>query len=171
MRIYLLSAFVLLAACGKQEAPPPAPKAAAPASAPVTTEDAPAANPDYVVDEPLPPFDEGGGRPQLVAQAAVSSGGGTMFLYEAPDGTRLLRFEDLNVSATPDLEVVLTQSAAPTSDDFAEAIRIGALKGARGNQNYLVSSKIVLKPLQSVAVISRPQGAVIAFAPLTAPKK
>lgn len=159
-----------LAACNRQESPAAAPKAAAPASAPIVAADAPAAPADYVVDEPLPPFDEGGGRPRLVAQSTVSTGG-MMFLYEANDGTRLLRFEDLSVAAAPDLEIVLTKSATPTLADFAGAVSVGALKGARGNQNYLVSSKVALKSLQTVAVISRGQNAVIAVAPLTPPKK
>jgi len=161
---------LFLAACGKTEAPAvPAGAPTAPPSAAVETPEVPALNPDYVVDEPLPPFDEGGGRPSLVAQSAVSSGG-QMSLYEAPDGTRLLRFEDLSVAAAPDLEVVLSKSAAPSAEDFAAAISLGALKGARGNQNYLVSSKLALKPLQTVAVISRSQNVVLATAPLIPPK-
>ncbi len=158
---------LLLAACSKQDAPP-ATSSTLPASAPVETAEVPSANPEYVVDEPLPPFDEGGGRPRLVAQSAISSGG-MMFLYEAPDGTRLLRFEDLSVERAPDLEIILTRAKAPTSGDFSDAISLGALKGVRGNQNYLVSRKIVLGPMQAVAVISRQQNAVIAVAPLTAP--
>ncbi|MEK6806139.1 MAG: DM13 domain-containing protein [Pseudomonadota bacterium] len=170
MNLRTLLPALLLAACTPPDPAPvvtPTPPAA---GAPVASVDAPATHPDYVVDEPLPPFDEGGGRPRLVAQSAISSGG-SMVLYEAGDGTRLLRFEDLNVNAAPELEVVLTKSATPTAADFADAIRVGALKGVRGNQNYLVSSKVALAARQAVAVISRQQGTVIAFAPLTAPKK
>ena len=94
----------------------------------------PVPNPDAGGDGPLPPSDEGGGQPKLVARSAVSSGG-QMFLYEAADGTRLLRFEDLSVGSAPDLEVVLPRSAAPTAADLDSAVAIRAPNGARGNQN------------------------------------
>ena len=65
-------------------------------------------------------------------------GTGTVLLYRQPDGSHVIRFEDLEVSNGPDLLVILSQ--APLVNDraaysAAEYLSLGDLKGNKGNQN------------------------------------
>lgn len=91
---------------------------------------------DFAVDEPLPPFDEGfDGIPELVARGefvgiAPSEAVGQVQLYAISDGSYLLRLENLRVSNDVDLQLRLRTATA--------AIKLGALKGTSGNQNYLI---------------------------------
>jgi hypothetical protein len=92
-----------------------------------------------------PPVD-----PVVVGSGAFVSGEhsttGKALLIQAPDGTRMLRLEDLKTSNGPDLRVYLS-SAAPNAswgafdDDFVE---LGKLKGNIGSQNYDVPSGVDL---------------------------
>ncbi len=63
-------------------------------------------------------------------------GRGTASLYDLPDGSRLLRFEELDAGPGPDLDVYLVPRADARS--LSGAIRIAGLTAERGNQNYTV---------------------------------
>lgn len=85
-------------------------------------------------------------------------GTGTVLVYRQPDGSHVLRFEDLDVSNGPDLLVIL--SASPLVDDrgaysAAEYFSLGDLKGNKGNQNYEVPTEINLDDFQTVAIWCR----------------
>lgn len=94
------------------------------------------ANNDFAVDEPLPPFDEGfDGPPAIVANGefegvAPVTAIGQVQLYAIPDGTYLLRLENLRVTGGSDLQLRLMSGA--------RSLKLGVLKGSSGNQNYLV---------------------------------
>lgn len=85
-------------------------------------------------------------------------GTGTVLVYRQPDGSHVVRFEDLEVSNGPDLLVIL--SASPLVDDRAaysevEYLSLGDLKGNKGNQNYLVPAEVNLDDYQTVAIWCR----------------
>ena len=81
-----------------------------------------------------------------------------MLVYRQPDGSHVIRFEDLEVSNGPDLLVILSQ--APLVNDraaysAAEYLSLGDLKGNKGNQNYEVPTEINLGDYQTVAIWCR----------------
>ena len=85
-------------------------------------------------------------------------GTGTVLVYRQPDGSHVIRFEDLDVSNGPDLLVIL--SASPLVDDrgaysATEYFSLGDLKGNKGNQNYEVSADVNLDDFQTVAIWCR----------------
>ena len=85
-------------------------------------------------------------------------GTGTVLVYRQPDGSHVIRLEDLEVSNGPDLLVILSQ--APLVNDraaysAAEYLSLGDLKGNKGNQNYEVPAEINLGDYQTVAIWCR----------------
>ncbi len=85
-------------------------------------------------------------------------GTGTVLVYRQPDGSHVLRFEDLDVSNGPDLLVIL--SASPLVDDrgaysAVDYFSLGDLKGNKGNQNYEVPVEVNLDEFQTVAIWCR----------------
>ena len=85
-------------------------------------------------------------------------GTGTVLVYRQPDGSHVVRFENLDVSNGPDLLVIL--SAAPLVNDraaysAAEYLSLGDLKGNKGNQNYVVPADVNLGDYQTVAIWCR----------------
>ena len=85
-------------------------------------------------------------------------GAGTVLVYRQPDGSHVVRFEDLEVSNGPDLLVIL--SASPLVDDraaYSEVayLSLGDLKGNIGNQNYVVPAEVNLEDYQTVAIWCR----------------
>ena len=85
-------------------------------------------------------------------------GTGTVLVYRQPDGSHVIRFENLDVSNGPDLLVIL--SASPLVDDrgaysAVEYLSLGDLKGNQGNQNYEVSADVSLDDFQTVAIWCR----------------
>jgi len=90
--------------------------------------------------------------------ATLPAGTGTVLVYRQPDGSHVVRFEDLDVSNGPDLLVIL--SAAPLVDDraaYSEVayLSLGDLKGNQGNQNYVVPAEVNLEDYQTVAIWCR----------------
>lgn len=58
---------------------------------------------------------------------------GEVFIIEAEDGSKFLRFENFKVSNGPDLYVYLA-----TDETASDYVSLGKLKGNIGNQNYLI---------------------------------
>lgn len=75
---------------------------------------------------------------------------GTIRSVEAEDGT-YLRFEEFETTNGPDLFVYLTKPGPETT----EGIRLGALKGNTGNQNYLVPADVDLSEYSTVVIWCR----------------
>ena len=78
---------------------------------------------------------------------------GTALIAELPDGSRVLRLEDLASLDGPDLKVVLT----PASGDYsalgdAGYVTLGALKATHGNQNYAIPADLDLATANSVVI-------------------
>jgi hypothetical protein len=116
-----------------------APAAAEPAveDEPATTA-APPATEAPVEEEPPPPPPPSGpvllGAGQFVGLAG-HSGTGDAGIFQNPDRSLVLRFENFDIEHGPDLEVYLVPGPDQTS--LAEgSIHLGALKGNVGDQNY-----------------------------------
>lgn len=180
--IFFLSLALVLNACSKQQpAPEPAEGTTAPtattpvpATAPEAEAEAAGARQDVAIDEPLPPFEEDSGivmasRSPLKPADASLAISGDVFLYEAPDGSRLVRLENLKTPRELRVDVALSRSANPGSAEAAEARVIGGLKGSSGNMNYLLEGGYDLKGVQSFVLLEHGQPRVLAAAPFSKP--
>lgn len=93
---------------------------------------------------------------------------GIASLVELPDGSSLIRFEDLDVENGPDLRIYLSTAPADgppdaLDDDF---IDLGELKGNQGNQNYAIPAGTDLSRYQSVSIWCRRFSVGFAVAPI-----
>ena len=83
---------------------------------------------------------------------------GTVRILELPDGSRVLRIEDLDTDNGPDLKVWLTD--APVIDgpdgwfvfDDGQYADLGSLKGNKGSQNYAIPADADLAELTSLSI-------------------
>ncbi|CAM03773.1 electron transfer DM13 [Saccharopolyspora erythraea NRRL 2338] len=128
------------------EALPPRPAPTAPA------------NPSSTGTPPPPSPAEPAGPVELATGAFVTQEHkttGTARVLSLPDGTRLLRLENLATSDGPDLHVWLTdQTAGGTWGKYDDGrhVTLGPLKGTHGNQNYPLPPDADLHGLTSVVV-------------------
>ena len=91
------------------------------------------------------------GAGQFVGLAG-HSGTGDAGLFENPDGSLVLRFENFDIENGPDLEVYLVPGADQTS--LADgSIHLGALEGNIGDQNYELPPETVLAPGPHTALV------------------
>jgi hypothetical protein len=113
------------------------------------------------LEEDMPPMDE----PVILVQGAfnefdaVHRGEGAATIYELPDGSRVLRLEDFQVTNGPQLHVILTRGV-PTNildrEASANHLDLGALKGNIGSQNYKIPSDVNLDEFQAVVIYCVP---------------
>ena len=96
-------------------------------------------------------------------------GSGQATIYQLPNGTRVLRFEQFQVTNGPDLRVLLSRHPAPTSRGDLEArgyIELDRLKGNIGDQNYVIPEGTDVAAQQSVVIYCRPFHVVFSVAQL-----
>jgi hypothetical protein len=82
-------------------------------------------------------------------------GEGTAKIYQLPDGSRMIRLENFFVSINSDLEIRLSQLAAPKSTDEVEKApfkTVAPLKATVGNMNYDVPADIDLSQYKSIVI-------------------
>ncbi len=105
-------------------------------------------------EEPPPPPAAGPvllGAGRFVGLAG-HSGTGDAGLFQSPEGSLVLRFENFDIQNGPDLEVYLVPGADQTS--LAEgSIHLGALKGNVGDQNYELPEGTELAPGSYTALV------------------
>jgi hypothetical protein len=83
---------------------------------------------------------------------------GTVAVLRLPDGSRILRLENLATSDGPDLKVWLSDAAVVPGRkgwhvfDDGEYHSLGSLKGNHGNQNYVIPKDVELGDFRSVAI-------------------
>ena len=80
---------------------------------------------------------------------------GTARIYRLPDGRHAVRLEDFFVTANIDLELRLSELAAPrTTDEAVKApfARVSFLKATLGSMNYLIPPEIDLSRYKSVVI-------------------
>lgn len=103
-------------------------------------------------------------EPQVVASGSfididpIHGAVGTATIYQLPDGSHVLRFEDFRSKNGPDLHVYLS-TETPTST-FAglgpDEVHLGALKGNVGNQNYEIPADVDVSLYKSAVIYCRP---------------
>jgi hypothetical protein len=138
-----------------------------------------AVNPDTLVPQ------EQQATPQMTDPTTVARGiftkidtlhwaEGDVALYQLPDNTRILRFENFRSSKGPTLHVILTRAAKPrdpTEPDKpnevgTDYIDLGELKGNVGGQNYSVPPEVDLATYQGVVIYSMRLNSVFSSAAL-----
>ena len=88
---------------------------------------------------------------------------GTVRLIPQPDGTTVLRLENLNTSNGPDVKVVLS----PDPDGYASgSVTLASLKGNKGSQNYVIPADVDLGSIRSVVLWCKRFNVDFAVAPL-----
>ncbi|MEU6103582.1 DM13 domain-containing protein [Streptomyces flaveolus] len=105
--------------------------------------------------------------PVPAAPRAVASGelishehstSGTVRLVRLPDGTHILRLENLDTSNGPDLRVWLTDAPVKKGEagwhvfDDGRYLSLGKLKGNKGDQNYALPEGTDLARFTSVSI-------------------
>jgi hypothetical protein len=130
------------------------PVTAAPPSTEPVREEPSATEPPTEVEPSLPPPPSGPvllGAGQFVGLAG-HAGTGDAGIFENPDGSLVLRFENFDIENGPDLEVYLVPGPDQTS--LAEgSIHLGALKGNIGDQNYDLPPGTELAPGAYTALV------------------
>jgi hypothetical protein len=95
-------------------------------------------------------------RGELIAHEHESSG--SVLVLELPDGSRVLRLEDLDTSNGPDLQVWITDAPVIAGRDgwhvFDDGshVDLGELKGNIGSSNYPLPPEVDLAQLSSVSI-------------------
>jgi len=96
------------------------------------------------------------GTPVILSTGSFISGehdtSGTALLVALPDGSLVVRFEDLDTSNGPDLRVVLSTDDASDAWKYDSRHILGELKGNIGDQNYSIPSDVDLTQFGSVVV-------------------
>jgi len=113
--------------------------------------------------------------PQILASGNIYpldyEGEGQAALYRQPDGSHLLRLENLNVENGPDLRVYLVGidpvPISVGSDAIAGYADLGALKGNVGNQNYEIPNNIEVSQFKSLVIWCNAFSVPFVAAPLT----
>ena len=98
-------------------------------------------------------------------------GSGQATICRGPDGSHLLRLENLDVTNGPDLRVILTPHENPTGrDDVKEPgyVELGKLKGNQGNQNYPIPDDVDVSSQSSVVIYCKPFHVIFSVAVLQA---
>ena len=97
-------------------------------------------------------------------------GEGSATLYELPDGSHVLRFEDFRVTNGPDLRVLLAVHPDPQARNEVQGpgyVELGKLKGNIGNQNYPLPDGLSPDDYGSVVIYCKPFHVVFSVAPLS----
>lgn len=140
--------------------------------------------PDVTTDEEMPDGGSGpgGGLVKPTAPVEVNAvasgefedaddvhqGSGTATIYTLEDGSKILRFEDFEVTNGPDLRVLLASAEKPTtSDELGDYIELAGLKGNIGAQNYEIPADVDLSLYSSVVIYCKPFHVVFSVATLS----
>ncbi len=96
------------------------------------------------------------GLPVVLSSGSFVSGEhtttGTALVVALPDGSLVVRFEDLDTSNGPDLRVVLSTDAASDSFQYEGRKTLEELKGNIGDQNYSLGADVDLTQYRSVVI-------------------
>lgn len=120
-------------------------------------------------EPPLPAMASGRVLGQGDFYDVEKNGKGTARLYQLADGTRALRFEDLEVNQNTDLFVWLNTAANPKTSSDAVAGDywvLGNLKSTVGSQNYVIPADIPVDRVRSIVIWCQPVAIAYAAAAL-----
>lgn len=90
-------------------------------------------------------------------------GSGAAAIFQQGD-TRVLRFENFQVTNGPDLHVLLVENIAGGAGEMGTYIDLGSLKGNVGNQNYEIPADVDLSQFSGVMIYCMPFHVVFATA-------
>jgi hypothetical protein len=97
-------------------------------------------------------------RASLVGQDTLRQGEGSVVIYQAADGSYLVRFEDFVITPGPDLRVILSVVQNPQTIEDVQAggldYELGVLRGVSGNQNYAAPAELDLRQYRSIVIFS-----------------
>ena len=100
---------------------------------------------------------------------AFHRGSGTATIYRTPDGSEVVRLEDLDVTNGPALHVVLSTHPDPERSQQVKQegyVDLGDLKGNKGNQNYPIPAGVDTSIHKSVVIYCYPFAVVFSVATL-----
>ena len=129
--------------------------------------------PDKMMDDPMPESADSGPTVvfmgQFVDADSFHQGSGGATIYQQPDGSHVLRFENFEVTNGPDLHVLLVENPAPVSRDdiMTGYVDLGSLKGNVGNQNYEIPAGTDVSKYKSVVIYCMPFHVVFSTATLS----
>lgn len=127
--------------------------------------------PDKKMAEAMP---ETAAEPKVLQQGqfkdadSFHKGSGNATIYQLPDGSQVLRFEDFSTTNGPDLHVLLASHPNPVSqaEVMENYIDLGSLKGNIGNQNYEIPADVDPSQFKSVIIYCMPFHVIFATASL-----
>ena len=96
-------------------------------------------------------------------------GSGKATVYRGPDGSHLLRLENLDVTNGPSLHVILSPHQDPMRvSEIKDGgfVDLGKLKGNQGNQNYEIPDDVDIQAYKSVVIYCKPFQVIFSVAPL-----
>ena len=102
-------------------------------------------------------------------QDSFHKGSGEATIFRGPDGSLLLRLENLRVTNGPDLHVILSPHPDPGDQGELKGpgyIDLGKLKGNRGNQNYEIPDEVDVAATGSVVIYCKPFHVIFSVASL-----
>lgn len=102
-------------------------------------------------------------------QDSFHRGSGQATIYRVPDGSHLLRLEDLDVTNGPDLRVILTPHRNPNMKSDVHApgyVELAKLKGNKGNQNYPIPDNVNIGAQRTVVIYCKPFSVIFSTAVL-----
>ena len=102
-------------------------------------------------------------------QDSFHKGSGEATIFRGPDGSLLLRLENLRVTNGPDLHVILSPHSDPGNQGELKGpgyIDLGKLKGNRGNQNYEIPNEVDVAATGSVVIYCKPFHVIFSVASL-----
>ncbi len=133
------------------------------------TESSQATDPDVAADgEAATPTELFTGA--FVDADATHRGSGSATIFELEDGSRVLRFEQFEVTNGPDLHVLLVPTGETVDPDLLAEVGyedLGKLKGNVGNQNYVVPESFDPGGTWTVVVYCEPFHVVFSTAQLS----
>ncbi len=103
-------------------------------------------------------------------QDSFHKGSGQATIFELPDGSRILRLENLKVTNGPELHVILTPHQDPNRQNDVKTsgyVDLGVLKGNIGNQNYPIPDEVDIGIQQSVVIYCKPFHVIFSVASLS----
>jgi hypothetical protein len=127
---------------------------------------------NHIINEDIPAV-FATGRQKLETgtfHTALHPTNGIASIYQAKDGSRILRLTNFSTSNGPDVHIYVVSAQNPIDNDGvkeAEFIDLGTIKGNVGDQNYALGPDVDLAKYKSVVVWCKRFAFNFGYAPLS----